>query len=168
MVEIPILEKAALEVILGRKFGNIGTSNELVLNLNQRNRFITENTKILDRWIVILESLTIYNMITINAPEVQDFINRFPKDESEDFTGINFCHLLKHEEMYLIYDKIKLENLTNFTKFFQEYVFKGKNLFHFWSNIHNPMFLFTSAVANGQIINDKEIIIPKIDLAEIK
>ena len=43
------------------------------------------------------------------------------------------------------------ENIVkNYTKYFKEYMFKGKSLFEYWANASNPLFLMTWAVAEGK------------------
>ena len=121
---------------------------EFCLNQYQENS-INENNELIEKWINKIDSLTLYNMYIINSDQTKQFAESFPKDETEDITGVNFISLLKHEEFYLLYNKIDKDKLKFYTKYFNEYMFKGKNLYSFWANKNNPMFLLTFAIGNG-------------------
>lgn len=111
--------------------------------------FIEENKNLVDSWINKLDSLTLFNMYIVNTEETKKFAESFPKDETDDITGVNFISLLKHEDFYTLYNKVDKSNLKFYTKYFNEYMFKGKNLYSFWANKNNPMFLLTFAIGNG-------------------
>lgn len=112
-------------------------------------KFIEENSELILKWINKIDSLTLYNMYTINSDETRTFAESFPKDETEDITGVNFISLLKHKDFYFLYNKVDKSKLKFYTKYFNEYMFKGKNLYSFWANENNPMFLLTFAIGNG-------------------
>lgn len=111
--------------------------------------FIEENKDLINTWINKLDSLTIFNMYIINSEDTKNFAESFPKDETDDITGVNFISLLKHEDFYTLYSKVDKSSLKFYTKYFNEYMFKGKNLYSFWANKNNPMFLLTFAIGNG-------------------
>jgi len=150
LVNIPKLESAAIEVLLGSK--NLLDENfNGVLDIDQITTFIEKNKEVINKWTRVLESLTLYNMKTVNVTEFHDFVESFPADDTTDPAGINFVSILKYQDFYSFYQIINESNLTNFRPYFSEYIFKGKNLFSFWANEENPLFLLTSAIANGQI-----------------
>jgi len=111
--------------------------------------FINENFELVEKWINKIDSLTLYNMYIINSEQTKQFAESYPKDETDDIAGVNFISLLKHEEFYLLYNKVDKNKLKFYTKYFNEYMFKGRNLYSFWANQNNPMFLLTFAVGNG-------------------
>lgn len=102
-------------------------------------------------WERKIDSLTLYNMYVIDVPEFKTFVESFPEDDTKSLEGINFVSLLKNEEMYVLFEKIREENLTNFTSYFNEYMFGGKNLYSFWANGNNPLFLLTWGIATDEI-----------------
>jgi len=119
--------------------------------------FIEDNLEIIKKWESKLDSLTLYNMYIVNSPEMQEFAKGFPADETEELSGINFLSLLKHEPFYVYYSKIKQSNLKFYTKYFNEYMFKGKNLYSYWTNENNPLFLMTFGISEGlEFIENKE------------
>lgn len=107
-----------------------------------------ENLKL---WEKKIDSLSLYNMHTINVPEVKEWVAQFPKDDTNDLEGINFVSLLKHEETYGLFEFVKQENLTFYSKYFNDYMFKGQNLYSYWAHENNPMFLLTWGVATGEV-----------------
>ena len=125
-------------------------------DISLHKKFIEENKDLVNTWINKLDSLTLYNMYIINSEETKNFAESFPKNDTDDITGVNFISLLKHEDFYTLYSKVDKSSLKFYTKYFNEYMFKGKNLYSFWANKNNPMFLLTFAIGNG--LNTEEYI----------
>ena len=148
LLNIDSLEKKALEVLLQYKY-------EQDVSDEKNERFIEENTYIIAKWISLIESLTIYNMFIIKKSEVQDFVKSFPRIENDDLRGINFVSLLKHELFYSLITKIDPRNLLYYSEYFENNVFKGKNLFSYWANEKNPLFLLTFGVMENIIKLDE-------------
>ena len=118
-------------------------------DISLHKEFIEQNSDLINTWINKLDSLTLYNMYIINSEETKNFAESFPKNDTDDITGVNFISLLKHEDFYTLYSKVDKSSLKFYTKYFNEYMFKGKNLYSFWANKNNPMFLLTFAIGNG-------------------
>ena len=126
-------------------------------NLIPYKNFITDNLEIIKQWESKLDSLTLYNMYIVNSPEMQEFAKGFPEDDTEDLTGINFLSILKHQDFFIYYGKIKESNLKFYTKYFNEYMFKGKKLYSYWATENNPLFLISFGISEGlQFIENKE------------
>jgi hypothetical protein len=148
LLNIDSLEKKALEILLQCKY-----EPEIV---NERNeKFIEENIQIISKWISLIESLTVYNMFIIKKEETQDFVKIFPVVENDDLRGINFVSLLKHEIFYDLITTIDPKNLLYYKEYFENNVFKGKNLFEFWSNEKNILFLLTFGMMENIIKVDE-------------
>jgi hypothetical protein len=148
LLNIDSLEKKALDILLQCKY-----ETEVV---NERNeKFIEENVKIISKWISLIESLTVYNMFIIKKEEAQDFVKLFPVVENDDLKGINFVSLLKHEIFYDLITTIDPKNLLYYKEYFENNVFKGKNLFEFWSNEKNALFLLTFGMMENIIKIDE-------------
>ena len=146
LVSIPLLERAAMIVLFEHK----GLLKEI-----KNAKFISENLEIIDKWASKLESLPLYNMSIIGEAAFKDFVDVYPKDETTDTAGINFVSLLKHKDFYFYYNKPEEKIVRNYTKYFTEYMFKGKSLFDYWGVKENPMFLLTWAVAEGKYDSKK-------------
>jgi hypothetical protein len=110
---------------------------------------------LLDTWIKKLESLVIFNAYTLNDDTFRDYVRSFTEDSTDSIEGINFVSLLKHPEFYTFYESLDESNLTYYSKYFNEYMFKGKNLYSYWANENNPMFLLTWGIASG-IVQQKD------------
>jgi hypothetical protein len=145
LLNIDSLENATIAALFTHKGIEI---NEKYLE------FVKENSNILDEWKSRLESLLIYNLYTIDSEEIKSLLNVYERVDGRELQGINFVSLLKHEKLYLLYDDVEESNLKFYQGYFTEYMFKGKNLYSFWSNENNPLFLLTFGIANGVNIKD--------------
>jgi hypothetical protein len=156
---IPFLEKAVISVL----------KEKLKLtNTDFFGKFIEDNKTIIDSWLSKIFSLTLFNMYTIEAPEFKQFVTEHPLDETDSTEGINFVSLLKHEEFYELYQKIDYSQVKFYKKYFEDYIFKGKNLYSYWANENNPMFLLTFSIANGNITNEEYNTAVKESIAELE
>jgi hypothetical protein len=117
--------------------------------------FIKENEDLINRWISKLDSLTLYNMFIINSEETKQFADSFPLDETKEITGVNFISLLKHPEFYSLYRKIDQSKLKFYKNYFNEYMFKGKNMYSFWATPNNPLFLLTFGIGSGEVTTEE-------------
>lgn len=151
LCSIPSLEILTINLLLEYKEIDIEDNSILYKN------FIEDNLEIVRKWESKLDSLTLYNMYSVNSTEMQEFAKGFPEDDTEELTGINFLSLLKHEPFYIYYSKIKESNLKFYTKYFNEYMFRGKNLYSYWATENNPLFLITFGISEGiQLTENKE------------
>lgn len=147
LLNIETLEKAVIKILLVNK----GLAED-----EYSAKFSVENKEIVERWTNVLDSLTLYNMYTVNAPGIEDFVKSFNQDEGTSLVGINFVSLLKHEEFYQFYEIVRKSHLTYYQGYFNDYMFKGKNLYNYWANEHNPLFLLVYGIAAG--VNVKEFL----------
>jgi len=131
-VNIPSVEKEVSGMIMSLKLGEEVTFKED-----------------LQSWEKKLDSMTLYNMYTLNDESIREWVRQFPTDETKELQGINFVSLLKHEETYALFEHVNQDNLTFYSAYFEEYMFKGNNLFSYWANENNPMFLLTWGITSG-------------------
>jgi hypothetical protein len=153
------LEKFTIDILKEFK----GLSNQ-----NTFNRLIQDNTDILKEWVSKIDSLTLYNMYSIDNEEFKKFVESHTLDETNCLNGVNFVSLLKHEELYSLYEKIEQQDLKFYKKYFEDYMFKGKNLYSYWANENNPMFLLTFGIAGGLVTGDDYVSIKKQTIQELK
>lgn len=139
IVNIPSLEYMIIKIIEESK----GLFNHGYLD------FIESNTELINSWISKIDSLTLYNMYIINSQECQEFALSFENCDTDELAGVNFVSLIKHQEFYSLFEKIDTEKLKFYTKYFNEYMFKGNNLYSYWANENNPLFLLTYGIAEG-------------------
>lgn len=112
-------------------------------------KFITDNLEIIEKWVKRLDSLSLFNMYIVNEEKFKKYVESYPKDETNDLEGINFISILNNTRFFQYYEKVDEKNLFYYPKYFKEYMFKGKNLYEYWANANNPMFLITWDIARG-------------------
>lgn len=142
IINIEILERYALAMILCY----MGIIEEPKFS-----SFIDKNKDILERWKSVLNSLALYNISTITIPEIQEQISKFETIEDDSLVGINFVNLLKYEDMYMIFSNYDKNDLKYYQTFFKDCVYRGNNLYKYWANENNPMFLTTWAALDTNI-----------------
>jgi len=141
LVNISSLENIVIDILFVKK--NIAKGEHY-------HKFISENLEILDKWQNKLESLSVYNMFMLNSDKFREYAQSFPKDETQELEGVNFISLLKHSRFFSYYGKINNNTLKFYTHYFNDYMFRGKNMFEYWANEKNPLFLLTWSIANGK------------------
>lgn len=144
-----------------RNIVNINSLEQAIINILYQHKgltkekydaeFIDKNIDVIKQWESKLDSLTIYNMYTLSNKEFKQFSENFENDDTDDLTGINFVSLLKHPDLYLIYNNIDKDNLKFYTKYFNDYMFGGKSLYSYWAVEENPLFILTFGIASGEI-----------------
>ena len=144
LVKVNSLERAAIICLLEYK----GLTDSAIYA-----DFIKNNIDIIKSWESRLDSLTLYNMWCIDSQEFKDWVSTHPEDTSDASKYVNFVNLLKHEDFYDYYQAINKDSLKNYSKLFNEYCFKGENLFKYWAIDINPMFLLTWGISSGTIEN---------------
>jgi hypothetical protein len=145
IVNIPSLEYRVIDMLLQRKG----------LKENFTPAAVEKYGHLLDAWIEKLDSLVLFNMYCINDDSIKEQIVSLPTDDTDSTEGINFVSLLKHEEFYSFYQDTKEEHIKYYSKYFNEYMFKGQNLYSYWANENNPMFLLTWGIANGIVTKEQ-------------
>ena len=148
LLNIKTLEEKAIEILMQYKY-------EVENPSEKKEEFIKNNEFILAKWIAIIESLTVYNIHTFKNEEYQELLKSFPTIEGDDLKGINFVSLLKYEIFYDLMVTVDERNLFFWKNYFEENCFKGKNLFSYWANEKNSLFLLTFGVNQGLIKFDE-------------
>jgi len=147
ILSVPILENLTISLLL--QFKGIGEDKIWP------EEFLNENSVILNSWVQKLESLTLYNLYTVDLEDLKDYVKTFKEDNTNSTEGINFVSLLKNPNFYMFYNSIDENNLTYYSTYFEEYMFKGSNLYSYWANENNPMFMLTWSIVSGEL-NYKE------------
>ena len=124
---------------------------------NEYTEFINSNKDIVSSWVNILQSMALFNLHSIQSEKFKEYLSTFSKKESPN-TGLNFVNLLKLENMNSIFEEINTSELFIYDEYFNSYMFKGKNLYQYWANENNPMFLLTwnMSESNSSSQNNKE------------
>lgn len=150
------LEEMVLAYASSTFIVNIRSLEFAMLNLLLKNEIgfpLTDELQVLlDHWSIRIKSLLLYNLHTINLEEFNTFVDAAPKDDTDSLVGVNFVSLLKYEELgqIIVDDDNNLDECVNYTKYFNDYMFKGKNLFSYWANPNNILFLQTWSIGSGE------------------
>lgn len=150
------LEEMVLAYASSTFIVNIKSLEFAMLNLLLKNEIgfpLTDELQVLlDHWSVRIKSLLLYNLHTVNLEEFNTFVDAAPKDDTDSLVGVNFVSLLKYEELgqIIVDDDNNLDECINYTKYFNDYMFKGKNLFSYWANPNNILFLQTWSIGSGE------------------
>jgi hypothetical protein len=158
ILNILSLEKATIGILHQAK-GLITVSDK---------EFIEKNKEILKKWISKLESLTLYNMYIVKDNTFKEFVDSFQIDDSNELIGVNFISLLKHKDFYSFYKNTKQENLKFYSHYFNDYMFKGKNMYSYWANENNPLFLLTYGIAEGMVTGESYNLAKQKSIEEFK
>lgn len=143
LVNIPSLELGMIRLLLIYNDDSIENTD-----------FIKNNESLFEQWLSKLNSLTLFNLYSVESDEFKQFVESHPLDETQSIEGINFVSLLKHPYFYTLYRNIKPETLKFYKSYFTEYMFKGKNMFSFWATENNPMFLLTYGITEQKFKAD--------------
>jgi len=143
IIKVKQLEEMAIDVLHQYKHVDVNTYN------GPASKFISENLEIVEKWVKKLDSLSLFNMYIVEKDAFKDYVEGHPKDETNDLEGVNFISILKNTRFFEYYGKVDEKNLTYYPKYFKEYMFRGKNLFEYWANPNNPMFLLTWDTVRG-------------------
>lgn len=144
LVNIPNLEYIASCVLHDYK----GITN------NGYSNFIKDNEEIVKHWCEVLDSLLLFNSYTLNIEEMKTYVESFPVNDTDSVEGINFVSLLKNPGFFMYYQNVNKKKMSFYTVYFKENIFKGKNLYHFWANSNNPLFLLTMGIAEGFVTGE--------------
>lgn len=137
IVNVAVLELAMIDVLYEMLSGNHTHYAD----------FITLNIDTLTQWASKISSLPLYNMHTIDTPEFKAFVEGYPLDATQSTNGINFVSLLKHAQCYELFEYIDQSLVKYYKGYFTEYMFKGSNMFQYWANANNPLFLLTYGIS---------------------
>jgi hypothetical protein len=141
IVSIPSLEEIVISLLNQHKGLAEIQDSELLTVLKPQ----------LDSWTSKLESLALFNMYTIDDEDMKKWVTAEHKiDNTTSLEGVNFVSLLKNQDFYEFYEKMITEP-KYYSGYFNEYMYKGKNLYSYWANENNPMFLLTFAIANNNL-----------------
>lgn len=158
LVKVPTLEKAVIECLLVKK--QLITSDVF-------EEFVNKTQETLEEWESRLDSLTLYNMWILESDEFKSWVETHQADYSDTSKCVNFVNLLRHEDFYQYYLKVDQSKLKNYKNLFNEYCFKGKNLYEFWAVDSNPMFLLTWSIASGHVNTSDYLESKKKDIESI-
>lgn len=123
--------------------------------------FYNRNFEMLDKWVNRLYMMPLFALYCMGE-QYHEYVESFPKDEDDGIAGINFVNLLRHPMFSLMLEGVEEQSYSWNPTFFKEYIFQGANLFHYFADKNNPLFMGVLAVqgpesfaAFSQALNDE-------------
>ena len=141
LVRVPSLENYALDVLM---------QNKGLITGDRYTQFIKDNQEVIDQWSNRLDSCVVFNTYIIDDEAAKAEALAFPLDDTDSVVGINWVSVLRNTRINDFYSKIDTANLKFYSKYFNDYMFKGQNLYSFWANQNNFMFVLMWGILNGQ------------------
>jgi hypothetical protein len=119
---------------------------------DETERFIRENQKIVDRWENFIESTTIFAQSTIEPlVDKLDLENTIEQIDDPSFVGSNVVNMFSISGFYELFLTTKFNHpLRYFKPQFQEYMFRGKNLYSYYSCDENTVYKLFQLHVNGE------------------
>ena len=114
--------------------------------------WIEERKELIEKWMTLLESMYLYSLYVIEDDDLKGIVDEYPEDDTGDTVGINFVHLFDNPLWPLYFQHIDHSKMRNYTKYFNEYMFKGRNLFSYWAIPENDIFLMTVCLSDGEFL----------------
>lgn len=153
-----VLKLTAAELVLRYKGVNYG---ELFVNSilteEERVEFITQNLEIFKKWDHFLYSTLLY--LIKMYPQLNTELKveeQYPVINEPNYVGLNVVQMFGITGFTELYFSSNPWSPFNYFKpQFEEYMFKGQNLFHYFNCEENTMALLMSSVLNGGIKVDE-------------
>ena len=129
---------------------------ENILSYEEICNFCQDNQDMIQTWLTMLASLSIFALTTIVDEEekILDALKEeFQTIDDYDFCGVNFAMMLRHEatQELLVDDR----EVFYFEKQFNEQMYKGQDLYTYWNNENNAMAIITWGISSGDITFDE-------------
>ena len=142
LVDMPDLADHAMNMLLDYT----GKPSTVVGDLVE---FYTFNREILNTWVRRLYSMPLFAMYCM-GDQYHEYVEGFPKDEEDNIAGINFVNLLRHPLFAVMLEGVEEDQYTWNPVFFKEYIFQGNNLFHYFADRNNPLFMGVLALQDPE------------------
>jgi hypothetical protein len=140
LVKVNFLESCAIDVLM---------INKGLVKSDIYTQFIADNQDIINEWSDRLDSCAVFNTYAIDDEATKNEALSYPIDDTDSVVGINWVSLLKNAKLNVFYSKVDQTKLKFYSKYFNDYMFKGQNLYSFWANENNMMFVLTWGILNG-------------------
>lgn len=146
------LEKLALKAFNRFKGIDIQDDNrDCVLSDEELDEFIEQNKDLLTRYDEVFSSLFFFILYSFyNEKERDELKANCSKIVTDSrYVGINFVNLLKYKEFYAQYLLFAPKYTYYFEPYFDEYMFKGENLYKFINTENNIVLRVFSDLFNA-------------------
>ena len=127
------------------------------LTLEESKQFIAENKELFDRWNTFLASTMMYQVTSIKFLEEEMGTSaQYPHIDDINYIGKNVVNLFTVPTFLdTYYSKPTEFPMYYFKQQFEEHIFKGHSLFHYFCNNENTTYLMLHALIEGDPSFDK-------------
>lgn len=161
IVSLPTVEKLVMCLLLHVK----GLSDNSDLFPKE---WLDENKDIVMKWVSLSESLLIYGIRTFMKPKgeeesegsddpIIELLEGVEIDDDKTSTAVNFINLLKYPEYISVVTSAPITEPKIYPYHFDEYIYKGKNLYHHWLHENNLISDAIMIFMNNDIMSDEEL-----------
>lgn len=148
LLKCEALETLALSLILHLK----GTVTADFVDLE----WAEERRELITKWASLIDSTLIYMTNIVEDDDMKTAMDEYPADETNDMIGVNFVHLFTHPLFPLVFESIDQSLIRNYTKYFNDYMYKGHNLYHYWAVPENDVHVMFMALVDDEVATDEE------------
>ncbi|MCY1272364.1 hypothetical protein D9M68_17630 [compost metagenome] len=114
--------------------------------------YIRENAEIIDVWLRRLCALPAFALHC--HPSTKELAKNYPLDEDHELHGINYVQLIKHELFPLFIQNFEEADMSYNEMLFNKYCFGGSNLFDYFANTNNPLFIGVMALDKPEVMQE--------------
>ena len=141
IIDVPILNVAASLVIFKAKGYDIKDAYPNPYFSEQEvNTFLIEYDNIVQKWIQFLDSCAIYAQKCIPELDSKEFLTGGVEIILDrEYVGYSIVKLFSLSFFFHNYYKKPLGSLAYFEIQFEDYMFQGKNLYHYFATNHNSL-----------------------------
>jgi hypothetical protein len=150
--DIPVLNNI-IGYILFYAIGQDIDDSNLILKKEDISQFIEDNTELVQKWIIFLNSSLVYLIyIFKDLKDIADVEHDIQEMDDADYVGMNIVNLIKDEDFLLSYYGLpaNTEDIYFFKQQFTTYMFKGKPLYHYYIQ-NKPVVNLFNMISSGQI-----------------
>lgn len=157
MVSIENLEKLVLQIFNQYKGLIIEDSILDILSKDEISSFIKENQDLLQKYDEVFSSIFFFNLMSFYNNEEKELMKKGCEKiiQNPRYIGINFVNLLKYPEFYAQFLLDKPKYTYYFQEYFEDYMFKGYNLFKFLETENNIILKVFSDIFNSTIVKEE-------------
>ena len=139
VISIPTLNIAASSVVMRRKgYDLTETYPNAFLTEIEVDNFIEDQYDMVDKWVVFLDSCLIYAQKCIHEMDVAEYLTAdIPIIHNKNYVGQSIVELFSLDFFFHNYYQKPLGDLAYFKHQFEDYMFQGKNLYHYFATQHN-------------------------------
>ena len=128
-----------------------------ILSKDEISSFIKENPDLLQKYDEVLSSIFFFNLMSFYNNEEKELMKKGCTKiiQNPRYIGINFVNLLKYPEFYAQFLLDKPKYTYYFQEYFEDYIFKGYNLFKFLQTENNIIFRVFGDMFNSTAVKEE-------------